>query len=392
MPQRSVFSEQKGPTSWAGIKGGSENHGRYSDKWGVDRLQLSGVFLVTLFLLGFGLIQVYSTSFIYSADRFGDSLFFFKRHLTFVVAGVLILFALQALSWANCVRLGQMLFFLSTIGLVLTLVPGLGVKVGGAYRWLQMPLGFRLEPSEFFKISFPFALAGILRKGSFRWPLALGALVGMSSLLLQPDFGSFVLLTFVGLGMFFVFGLPWKVMLGSSAIGVLSFLILVVWEPYRWARVQAFLDPWSDREGKGFQIIQSLLSYSNGGLFGQGLGDGKGKLFFLPEAHTDFTLSVLGEEFGFVGMVFTLVLFGSLIFLFFRSVWRLEDPFHQAIALGLTLWFSAQTFFNVLVSLGLVPTKGMTLPFLSYGGSSLIATCLAVGWLIKLQSHFQSSR
>ncbi|MCB0412631.1 MAG: FtsW/RodA/SpoVE family cell cycle protein, partial [Bdellovibrionales bacterium] len=164
---------------------------------------------------------------------------------------------------------------------------------------------------------------------------------------------------------------------------------LVVQVPYRYQRIQAFLDPWSDPSHKGFQVIQSMLSFHSGGLTGVGLGQGQGKLFFLPEAHTDFTLAVLGEEMGFLGFLLVVSLFGFIVFRSLQIALQNEDFERRAIALGLCLVFSFQIFINMGVSMGLLPPKGLTLPFLSYGGSSLICSCLAMGWILNLDRQLR---
>ncbi|MGE3757541.1 MAG: FtsW/RodA/SpoVE family cell cycle protein, partial [Pseudobdellovibrionaceae bacterium] len=189
--------------------------------------------------------------------------------------------------------------------------------------------------------------------------------------------------------------------IAALAIAIPAFYILVMSVPYRRARVLGFLDPWSDPESKGFQVIQSMLSFHSGGLTGVGLGQGQGKLFFLPEAHTDFTLAVLGEEMGFVGFILLMFLYGFIVFKGFQIAIRTGSPFRKAVALGLTMTFALTVFINVGVVLGILPTKGLTLPFLSYGGSSLLTKSLMFGFLLaiertdreeksKISSHFQA--
>jgi cell division protein FtsW len=209
-------------------------------------------------------------------------------------------------------------------------------------------------------------------------------LLPLGILLKQPDFGSFMICVALGYLMLFAFGLKWRFIIASVLVSVPAILVLMLAAPYRVARLQAFLNPWSDPGERGFQVIQSLLSFYSGGFTGVGLGLGQGKLFFLPEAHTDFTLAVLGEEMGFIGFAFILMLYGFLIFRGFQIALQTEKLNERAVALGLSLILSFSVLINVAVTLGLLPTKGLTLPLLSYGGSSLLCTSLALGWLLSL--------
>jgi len=279
-------------------------------------------------------------------------------------------------------------------GLVATMVPSLSISAGGARRWVRLPLSLRFEPAEFYKLVFPLMLATLItvkpiekigKADWLRWSLVLVPFVLM---LKQPDFGTVALLSLTTMCVLFVFGLAWRYMALATVAVIPAFYFLVMRVPYRWARIQGFLDPWSDPSEKGFQIIQSLLSFHSGGIFGAGLGQGLGKLFFLPEAHTDFTLAVLGEELGLVGFLIILMLYGFLIFRGFQVASQVKGEFEKIAALGFVLIFGFQVFINFGVVLGLLPTKGITLPFLSYGGSSLVATCIGFGWLLNIERSF----
>ena len=274
---------------------------------------------------------------------------------------------------------------------MLTFIPGIGVRVGGAQRWIQLPLGSRFEPSELLKLSYALLIAGMVvrRETVFRhvkmgWQMIM-FFVPLFLLLKQPDFGSTVIILLISISMVYVMGaaLKWLAVGFVSAIPILYFLVWQV--PYRRARLQTFLDPWSDPEQKGFQVIQSMLSIHSGGLTGQGLGQGQGKLFFLPEAHTDFTMAVLGEEMGFIGIVVLILVYGFLIFRGFQISIQTEDKFKKYLALGLILSFAFAVFINIGVVTGLLPTKGLTMPFLSYGGSSLLAQSILFGLLVNIE-------
>jgi cell division protein FtsW len=351
---------------------------------------LDRALLLILFgLIGIGLVQVYSSSFIFAIESRGDGLYFFKRQFIFALLALPTIVGVAHIPWQKFERWGIFLWGAAVILLLATFVPGLGHRAGGAARWIQFG-GFRFEPAELLKLCLPFVFAFFLcvderRVGVWRWPLF--SLVGVGPLLLllwQPDFGSLVICSVVLLALLFSFGLKRRYIAGSMAVLIPVFYFLVVLVPYRKARLMTFLDPWSDPAKSGFQVIQSMLSLFSGGLSGVGLGQGQGKLFFLPEAHTDFTLAVLGEEMGFLGVGFILFLYAFLIFRGFQISAKVQSRFAQAVALGISVTFALQVFINMGVVMGLLPTKGLTLPFLSYGGSSLIANALGFGILLSI--------
>lgn len=353
----------------------------------------SSLFLSIVALFGIGLVQVYSSSYIFATESYGDGLYFFKRQMMFtVLAGFSLVVATQIppefyrkFSWA--------LWPIASVLVAATFIPGLGVRVGGAIRWLQLPLGLRFEPSELLKIAFSFLFASLvcrhqnyLRKIKWGW-IFLMLTLPIALLLKQPDFGSFVIILLVAVALLFSIGLNLKWLL-ASAIVALPMLYFVVWHsPYRRARVQAFLDPWSDPGQKGFQVIQSMLSVHSGGLTGQGLGQSQGKLFFLPEAHTDFTMAIFSEEMGFLGLMAILGLYIFVIFRCFQIALKTADQFKKILVLGLVLTFAVSVFINVGVVMGLLPTKGLTMPFLSYGGSSLLMLSFLFGTILNIEMH-----
>lgn len=356
----------------------------------------SSLFLTIIALLGIGLVQVYSSSYIFAIESYGDGLFFFKRQLAFCMLSFLVLIATihVPLEWVR--RFGWLAWVAASLLVFATFIPGFGVRVGGALRWIQLPGGIRFEPSELLKFVFSLWFASLLiRKETFlakvQWPvLVIFTVAPVLILLKQPDFGSFSIITLVALCLLFIFGLSWKYIVGAFTVLAPVFYFLVMHSPYRKARIMAFLDPWSDPGQKGFQVIQSMLSFQSGGLFGSGLGQGQGKLFFLPEAHTDFTLAVWGEEMGFIGFLVLLVLYAFVIFKGIQIGTRCEDPFKRSMSLGLVLTFALSVFINSGVVMGLLPTKGLTLPFLSYGGSSLVVLCFVFGLLLNVEKSLES--
>jgi cell division protein FtsW len=358
----------------------------------------SSLFLAIITLLGIGLVQVYSSSFIFATESYGDGLFFFKRQLAFALVAFIVMIATTHVPFRLIEKYGWLVWFAATLGVAATFVPGLGVRVGGAIRWIQLPFGVRFEPAELLKIAFSLWFASLLCRrenllGSAKWYWLLLATVAPLALMLkQPDFGSFAIVMMVGVTLLFAFGLQWKYIFAALSVLTPAFYFLVMNVPYRRARVLAFLDPWSDPAQKGFQVIQSMLSFHSGGLTGTGLGQGQGKLFFLPEAHTDFTLAVFGEEMGFIGFVAILALYAFVVFRGIQVAVKTEDTFKRALCLGLSITFALSVFINAGVVMGLLPTKGLTLPFLSYGGSSLVTLAFLFGLILNIENTFEEDR
>lgn len=342
-------------------------------------------------LLGIGLVQVYSSSFIYAMESYGDGLFFFRKQLIFAAISVVALITVANIPWKWIERTGLLIWMLSAFAVALTLVPGIGLKVGGAARWIPLFSGIQFEPSEPLKISLSFLIAAFLHSSQpqewsrGKWASFLIALVVPLGLLLQqPDFGSFAICVTVLFSLIYIQGLRWRWVVTAATLSTVLFYLLIWMKPYRKARVLSYLDPWADPAKGGFQIIQSQLSFYSGGLFGQGLGQGQGKLFFLPEAHTDFTFAVLGEEVGFLGVCGLLLLYAWVIVRGFQIALRSKTTSLQLVALGITMTFAIQVLINLGVVLGIFPTKGLSLPFLSYGGSHLLMMGFAFGVLLNI--------
>ncbi len=354
----------------------------------------SSLLLAVMGLLGVGLVQVYSSSYVFATESYGNGLYFFNKQLLFTLIAfvVLLIFAQVPLRWIE--KWGWLAWILAALGILVTFAPGIGVRVGGAARWIQLPMGFRFEPSEALKMSFSLLFASLLcREENILSKIKLSYLVffiiaPLFLLLKQPDLGSFVIIIMVGVALLFSFGLRWRYFVLAFILAIPAFYYLVMTKDYRRARVLAFLDPWADPEQKGFQVIQSMLSFSNGGFLGVGLGQGQGKLFFLPEAHTDFTLAVLSEEVGFLGFFLVMCLYGFIVLRGFQVAVRCKKNFYKAVALGISITFAMSVFINVGVVTGLLPTKGLTLPFLSYGGSSLVVLCAMFGILLNIERTF----
>ena len=352
----------------------------------------SPFFILQLSLMGFGLIQVLSSSFIFAQEQMGFAQFYFIKQLLFVFLGLLATLLVSQCPLDSLKNWSWVLWPLMVFLMLLTLLPGVGIKAGGASRWLAFPGGFRFEPGEFLKLASVFWMASLFqgaeissfRFWGFRWKALLTG-AGLVVLFFQPDFGSLVIILAIWSLVLFVMGLrvKWLVIGASLLTSGLGLLMLLA--PYRQQRWLAFLDPWVDPQGRGYQVIQSMMTFSQGGFWGEGLGQGQGKLFFLPEAHTDFTFAVLGEEWGLIGVFLLISLYFGLLWQSWQVVQRQVDPFFKIVGLGLLSLFALSALINMSMVLGLLPTKGLTLPFLSYGGSSTLMLSLLIGVFIRLE-------
>jgi len=344
-----------------------------------------------LILIGIGIVMIYSASSIPMWQSTGMSSSLLKKQFLYLLFGFVTMFAAMSVDYQKLRKIAKPLLIFTIIPLILVLVPGISRESGGAKRWLHA-FGFNYQPSEFVKIALIiYAADFISRNARFLKEFWRGFVPPMLALmfvtllvLLQPDLGtaiSFVVLVFM---MMFVAGAkPQHIIL--TFISALPFLYLLVFSvPYRRARILAFLNPWLDPKGSGFQIIQSQIALGSGGLFGVGLGQGKQKLFYLPAAHTDFIFSIIGEELGLLGAGFVILLFIFLIWNMSRIVYSVRDPFGKLICIGVLTLIAFSAVVNIGVSIGSLPTKGLPLPFISYGGSSLIFHMVAVGLLLNV--------
>jgi cell division protein FtsW len=277
---------------------------------------------------------------------------------------------------------------------LVVLIPGIGKEVNGSQRWLSLAM-FNLQPSELMKLLVVLyaadytvrkaALMHSFRKG-FLPMLAVMLLVG-GLLLREPDFGAFVVITVIAMGVLFLGGMNWKLFAALIMLLIIGFVLLIRSSPYRLQRVMGFMDPWSDPFGKGYQLSHALIAFGRGEWFGVGLGASVEKLFYLPEAHTDFLLAVIAEELGFCGVIAVIALFAWLTWRAFaigNQAARLERYFSALVAQGVGLWIGAQAAINMGVNMGVLPTKGLTLPLLSFGGSGIVANCCALAILLRV--------
>lgn len=360
----------------------------------LDRNWDQTILLLAVTLTCFGVVMVYSSSSIMAAKRFGDGFFFLKRQGIYALLGMGMMFVAMQLDYHHLRRLAAPAFIICVLLLVVVLLPGIGTKAGGAARWIRA-LGFSLQPSELTKLALVIYLAHSLAKKkekirSLKFgfiPYMIVLAVVLLLLLLQPDLGTAVTLAAVAMTMLLVAGARLSYLVSIFLLALPFLYVAVMHVDYRRRRILAFLNPWEDPTDTGFQIIQSWIAFGNGGILGTGLGEGKQKLFYLPEAHTDFIFSVVGEELGFVGVFTVIAIFMMLILRGVRTALRAEDEFGTLLAFGISVMLGLQVIVNLGVVLGLLPTKGMTLPMISYGGTSLLVTLTAIGILLNVSAH-----
>jgi cell division protein FtsW len=350
-----------------------------------------------LLLLAFGLIMVYSAS-IASAGAsrmtgFNES-YFLLRQSVYLAAGLIaaaIAFQIPLRGWQ---KMSPWLFLAGITLLVLVLIPGIGREVNGSQRWLSLGVA-NLQPSEFMKlIVVMYAADYTVRKAALMdnftkgfMPMFLVMLLIGGLLLREPDFGAFAVIISIAMGILFLGGLNWRLFAGLIVLLLIGFLLLIWTSPYRMQRIVGFMDPWADPYGKGYQLSHALIAFGRGEWLGVGLGGSVEKLLYLPEAHTDFLLAVIAEELGFVGVAAVILGFAWITiraFLIGRAAEKQERHFSALVAQGIGTWLAVQSIINIGVNMGLLPTKGLTLPLLSFGGSGIVANCVALAVLLRV--------
>ncbi len=352
----------------------------------IDRSQK--IFLGVLSaLIVLGVVMVYSSSYIYARDIYGNSAHYFYRQLLFLGLSIPVCWLISKTKITFWLKYGWFFHLGVCLLLVSTFIPGLGNHVKGANRWLNIG-SFSIQPGEMVKYSIllvavPFFEGFFEMSVKERW--VKGGLMALPLLLLilQPDFGTFTICFILMAMVCFLSSFPRKIFYSSLVIGIAGIIPILLAKPYRVRRLFAYLDPWKNPQTSGFQIIQSYLAFANGSIFGTGLGNSNEKLFYLPEAHNDFIFSVIGEELGFAGVTIVVSLFMLLIFFGLRLVTKLEQRTSAILATALIFALGLQASLNMGVVLGLLPTKGLNLPFISAGGSSLIANFFAVGLFLS---------
>ncbi|MBI4642594.1 MAG: putative lipid II flippase FtsW [Deltaproteobacteria bacterium] len=354
------------------------------------------ILISALTLLGLGLTMVFNASTVMAQAQYQDPYYFIKRQALYALLGIGVLFLGRTVDYHRYQRLAYPFLFLSLICLVLVFIPGIGGKVRGAARWLKLG-PFTLQPSEFAKLAVALFLAYSLTKKQEKMKFfSIGFLphmmvAGVFIILvgLEPDFGTAITIAAIVFTMLFIGGTRLTHIMLALGSGVGLAVIMVLRDPKKMGRVFSYLDPWKYGQDVGYQLKQSLLAIGSGGLWGMGPGQSRAKLFYLPDAHTDFIISIFSEETGFLGVMLVLILFGVLVYRGFLLSFRAPDSFGSYLALGLTLLIGLPAVINLGVVSGIFPTKGLSLPFLSYGGSSLLANLLAVGILLNISSRIK---
>lgn len=350
--------------------------------------------IVTLTLLSMGLMMVYSASAIWAEYKFNDPFFFAKRQLLFAGVGIAAMFLIMNVHYWTWRTWAKPLVIVCFILLVLVLIPGIGNVRNGSRSWIGVG-AFSIQPSEFMKLAMIAFLAKYLSERqklitSFRKGLVPSLALVFTAfvmIMLQPDLGTGTVMIGTCVVMIFIAGARIRHFASLGLLGAAGFVGLIISAPYRMKRITSFLDPWSDPRGSGFQIIQSLYAIGPGGLFGIGLGESRQKFFYLPEPQTDFIFAILTEELGFIGGSFILLLFSLLLWRGIRIALGAPDLFGSFLAVGIIAMVAIQVMINIGVVTGLMPVTGITLPFLSYGGSSLTLMLMAIGVLLNISRY-----
>ncbi|MDD3392606.1 MAG: stage V sporulation protein E [Bacilli bacterium] len=360
------------------------------NKRAVDLILLLTVIVISTF----GVVMVYSSSYVWAEYKFNDPFKYVKHQLLFLIIGVFLMMFISKVHYQNYYNKANTILLVCLGLLVLVLIPGIGTLRNGSRSWFGIG-SFGIQPSEFTKLGLIIFTAKYLhnnekhlkniKKGVL--PILGITLLVFGLIMLQPDFGTGVIIVMAIIGMLFVGGVDFRFFFKIAIVGLVGVVSLIAVAPYRLSRILSFLNPWSDPLGTGFQIIQSLYAIGPGGLFGFGLGNSRQKHFYLPEPQTDFIFSIISEEFGFLGIVIISTLFLVIIVRGFKIARNCENLFGKYLAFGITFQLAFQTVMNLMVVVGLIPVTGVTLPFLSYGGSSLLITLVGMGILLNISRY-----
>jgi cell division protein FtsW len=352
------------------------------------------ILISVLLLVGIGTLMVYSSTALMSMREHGSGFNFLWKHLFTVFIGTAAMLLLSKIDYRKYRPLVYVLIGLSFVLLILVFIPGIGISANGARRWLRLwPTTF--QPSELVKVVMVIFLADYMDKNldrmrEFRYGIAipLGVMLFFQIIIIrQPDFGAVMSLGILTFGLLILGGARLRHIGSLALLALPAVYMLIMTSSYRSKRLLCFLDPWKDPQGCGFQLVQSFIAFGNGSFWGLGLGGSKQKLYFLPEAHTDFIFSLIGEELGLVGVMFVVAVFVWLFVKGFQVSMRTRDPFSYFLTFGLTMLIGVQAIINIAVSTGLMPTKGLPLPFISYGGSALLINMAAAGMLINISKN-----
>ena len=342
----------------------------------------------------FGLIMIYSASNIWSEYKFNDPYKYLKSQGLFLIISYIALFIISKVPYVEYKKKANMIFLVCVVLLVLVLIPGVGSVRNGSRSWFGIG-GFGIQPSEFTKLGLIIFTSKYLSNNSKEirdikkgvLPILGILLLIFGLIMLEPDFGTGVVIVMTIVVLLFTSGVKMNFFIKIGVLGLIGVVALIIIAPYRMQRILSFINPWNDPLGSGFQIIQSLYAIGPGGLLGLGFGNSVQKHFYLPEPQTDFIFSIISEEFGFMGVLLVSILFITIIYSGFKIAMKCEDLFGKYLAFGITFGLAFQTMLNLMVVVGLIPVTGVTLPFLSYGGSSLLITMCGMGILLNISKN-----
>lgn len=355
----------------------------------IDWTLLISVIVISVF----GILMIYSASYIWAEYKYGDALKYVKNQGLFFIVGVILMIIISKIDYKIYLKKSNLILLFCLALLILVLIPGIGTVRNGSRSWFGIG-SFGIQPSEFTKLGLIIFVSKYLACNekstkNFKGILPiLGLLVLIFGLImLQPDFGTGTIIVMSIIGLLFVGGVNFKYFIRLGIVGVVGIVGLILAAPYRLSRILSFLNPWSDPLGSGFQIIQSLYAIGPGGLFGYGIGNSRQKHFFLPEPQTDFIFSIISEELGFLGCVIVVGLFIAICYTGFKISKNCEDKFGKYLSFGIIFQIAFQACLNLMVVVGLIPVTGVTLPFLSYGGSSLLITLCSIGIVLNISRY-----
>lgn len=353
------------------------------------------LFIGTILISLLGLIMITSSSYIWAEYKFNDPFKFFKMQGIFIIIGLVLMIITSKINYKIYFDNTNKIFLLVFILLILVLIPGIGTVRNGSRSWFGIgSLG--IQPSEFMKLAIIIFISKYLVKNERNLksikkgvlPILTVVVLVFGVIMLQPDFGTGVVILMISIALLFVGGVNFSFFLKLGIIGVIGIVILIIIAPYRMERIVSYLNPWKDPLGSGFQIIMSLYAIGPGGLFGLGLGNSIQKHFYLPEPQTDFIFAIISEELGFLGCLLVVVLFLIIIISGFNISRKVDDLFGKYLSFGIIFWIAFQAILNLMVVVGLIPVTGVTLPFLSYGGSSLLVLMISIGIVLNISKTF----
>ncbi len=352
------------------------------------------LFISVILISLFGVLMIYSSSYVWAEYKFNDPYKYLKNQLLFFIVGMILMVVVSKIDYKKYFKYSNKILLFCISLLILVLIPGIGTIRNGSRSWFGVG-SFGIQPSEFAKLGIIIFTSKYLSNNpkqikKFKTgilPILLVTLFIFGLIMLQPDFGTGVIIVMTIIGILFIAGLDIKIFIRFGILGIIGVVVLILIAPYRLKRILSFLNPWSDPLGSGFQIIQSLYSIGPGGLFGLGIGNSIQKHFYLPEPQTDFIFSIISEELGFIGIIILSILFISIFYNSLKISLKCSDLFGKYLSFGITFGLIFQTILNLSVVVGLIPVTGVTLPFLSYGGSSLLITMISIGIILNISRY-----